>query len=498
MISNCWLVFAWYQNAETCYVYLEDVSYDTALASSNLLVHDMRFSRWFQRGWTLQELLAPNSVTFYDTSWVEIGRKRSLAAEIQAASNIAAEYLDGSSSIRSASIAKRMSWAARRFTSRPEDVAYCLMGIFDVNMPMLYGEGERAFIRLQEEIMKSTDDQTLFSWKDESPYTSNLPSGLLAHTPAAFATTGDLAPFAATPVVSVQGPNSTGTLVQRHETHAVTNRGLFAQLKVTEANYEPYKDAIYAALHCGKEDGPGVVAILLRPTEESSDHFVRVECNQLFLLDAPLSTWRSLCVRHNQPEVSRKADTFYHRIQFEGRPGQDFTGAYIDHFTNQGLWSSALGGKIITIPKARRMLTAYLVLKNTSGLGAYLLLIGWNDANELAFDAWQPLARAEDHELFDQAMAVAKLSSSQQTLATDLRNIWNPQRVGRVLQKPGSCHIVVETRVPLHTSWRLRREDNVTVFSVREVPKPDFKRSEQQSVSPTGLVRGTGFYYDPR
>ena len=72
------------------------------------------------------------------------------------------------SGVEELSVAKRMSWAAKRVTTRIEDIAYCLLGISGVNLPLLYGEGERAFIRLQEEIMRSSDDQSLFAWEDKS------------------------------------------------------------------------------------------------------------------------------------------------------------------------------------------------------------------------------------------------------------------------------------------------------------------------------------------
>ncbi|KAK1758882.1 hypothetical protein QBC47DRAFT_409702 [Echria macrotheca] len=120
-------------------------------------------SKWFTRGWTLQELIAPFIIVFLDQTWHEIGTKSSLRAELSAITKIPVEVLrrcDPST----ASIAQRMAWASRRQTTRIEDQAYCLMGIFDINMPVLYGEGSRAFIRLQQEIMKVSDDHTIFAW----------------------------------------------------------------------------------------------------------------------------------------------------------------------------------------------------------------------------------------------------------------------------------------------------------------------------------------------
>jgi hypothetical protein len=159
-------MYSWYQKAEVCYAILEDVP------NSDDVDFETRFvaSRWFTRGWTLQELLAPRRVDFFARGrygrWISIGNRESLSSLISTSTTIAKEYLEGVSSdkMREASVAQKMSWAARRQTRREEDIAYCLMGLFSVNMPLLYGEGPRAFMRLQDEIMKISDDQTIFAW----------------------------------------------------------------------------------------------------------------------------------------------------------------------------------------------------------------------------------------------------------------------------------------------------------------------------------------------
>ncbi|KAF2092518.1 HET-domain-containing protein, partial [Rhizodiscina lignyota] len=146
-------MYQWYQNAVECYAYLSDVP-----------EAPWQKSKWFTRGWTLQELLAPNQVLFYDKRWNKLGTKDQLAeeiAEITAIAKTALTYYH----VTRLSISERMSWASRRETTRIEDTAYCLMGIFNVNMPLLYGEGSRAFIRLQEEILRQgTNDWSLFAW----------------------------------------------------------------------------------------------------------------------------------------------------------------------------------------------------------------------------------------------------------------------------------------------------------------------------------------------
>lgn len=121
-------------------------------------------SRWFERGWTLQELLAPVVVEFYDKHWIFLGTKSSLANKIQEITGISVRYILDRSSISTASIGLRFSWASNRRTTRDEDIAYCLLGIVGVNMPLLYGEGRRAFRRLQVELLKQTRDHTVFAW----------------------------------------------------------------------------------------------------------------------------------------------------------------------------------------------------------------------------------------------------------------------------------------------------------------------------------------------
>ncbi|PWY93711.1 hypothetical protein BO94DRAFT_422855, partial [Aspergillus sclerotioniger CBS 115572] len=124
-------------------------------------------SRWFSRGWTLQELIAPKEVHFYNTNWIMIRTKYSAGTLEQLLENITGipgQCLAQHRSPYSYSVAQRMCWASMRQCKRVEDIAYFLLGIFDVNMPLLYGEGPRAFVRLQEEIMKEIDDHSLFAW----------------------------------------------------------------------------------------------------------------------------------------------------------------------------------------------------------------------------------------------------------------------------------------------------------------------------------------------
>ncbi|KAI0752920.1 heterokaryon incompatibility protein-domain-containing protein, partial [Daedaleopsis nitida] len=155
-------MYSWYSQSAMCYVYLDDVSDDDQPYEAE---SQFRASRWHTRMWTLPELLAPKHLTFLSANWKSLGTKQGLAKVIEEITGIASEVVTHAIPLTSASVARRMSWASRRATTRKEDEAYALMGLFGVNMPVMYGEGALAFIRLQEEILKILPDQTIFAWR---------------------------------------------------------------------------------------------------------------------------------------------------------------------------------------------------------------------------------------------------------------------------------------------------------------------------------------------
>ncbi|KXJ92569.1 heterokaryon incompatibility protein-domain-containing protein [Microdochium bolleyi] len=158
-------MYAWYRRAAVCYAYLEDVP-PVEEASSDPFAA-FRDSRWHTRGWTLQELLAPQKIVFFARDWSLMGTRDWLVKEIKTATGIDTD--DCRREIDTSSVARKMSWLARRKTTRVEDMAYCMLGLLNINMPLLYGEGAKAFIRLQEEIIKNNPDLTIFCWtRDES------------------------------------------------------------------------------------------------------------------------------------------------------------------------------------------------------------------------------------------------------------------------------------------------------------------------------------------
>lgn len=185
-------MFRWYRDSVACYVYLADVQRTDG--------QDLGHSRWLTRGWTLQELIAPREVRFYNQDWCFIGSKseRSIQECLTRTTGIEASVLLNGQ-LEYVPIARKMSWAANRSTTRVEDASYSLLGLFDVSMPLCYGEGKKAFLRLQQEIMKVSDDHSLFVWGLEAQpitleglekigrLTDPRPShGFLAESPAAF------------------------------------------------------------------------------------------------------------------------------------------------------------------------------------------------------------------------------------------------------------------------------------------------------------------------
>jgi len=152
-------MYRWYRDAARCYVYLVDVSALKRKAGNTSLEHTwesaFRDSKWFTRGWTLQELLAPRAVEFFSQHGKRLGDKKSLGRQIQEVTGIPISALEGAP-LSQFRVEERFTWAENRQTTRPEDKAYSLLGIFGIHLPPIYGEGrEHAFRRLKKEIQES-------------------------------------------------------------------------------------------------------------------------------------------------------------------------------------------------------------------------------------------------------------------------------------------------------------------------------------------------------
>lgn len=256
-------MFKWYSTSGICSVYLADCeAWDITTKHGET---QFKGSQWWTRGWTLQELLAPPELIFFTSAWAEIGRKDDLdlAEIISEISGIDVNVINGTIPLDSISVAQRMSWAAKRVTSRIEDIAYSLIGIFSVNMPLLYGEGEKAFLRLQQEIMKESDDETIFAWKEtQSRLTYDRTSapmlnGLLATSPASF--------------------SSSHNIVQQHaiesiEPFSMTNSGLSISLPLESVS----KGLCVAWFHCVEANTNDRIGIYLKKLSPQNAQYARV------------------------------------------------------------------------------------------------------------------------------------------------------------------------------------------------------------------------------
>ncbi|KAE9370039.1 HET-domain-containing protein [Stipitochalara longipes BDJ] len=288
-------MYQWYKDSATCYVYLSDVVVHPEVSVSMHPRHPFYtedgirysssspYSRWFSRGWTLQELLAPSKLQFFDKNWSSIGMKEDHMDAISGITNIDLFALSGGD-LRRLSIARRMSWAANRQTTRVEDTAYCLLGIFNINMPLLYGEGTNAFIRLQEEILKVTNDQSLFAWKyptmefyRDDDLENRKPQGLLAPSPEVFQHSDTISQFySETPGRSL---------------FVSTNKGFQVEFLMCQDMGYPSGLVYLAMLNCPIGHIPGrLPAIHLKRLSSSSEQYIRVDMSQLFIFSSYDST----------------------------------------------------------------------------------------------------------------------------------------------------------------------------------------------------------------
>ncbi|KAJ9157594.1 HET-domain-containing protein [Pleurostoma richardsiae] len=233
-------MFKWYEDSHDCYAYLADVEPEATSA-----VASFKKSRWFTRGWTLQELLAPTKLHFYASDWTYIATRRRISKQLSLITKIDESFLDRPDNqgidkmLGAASIAERMSWASNRQTTREEDIAYCLLGLFGINMPLLYGEGKRAFRRLQEEIVRRSDDQSLFAWMYTAEHhgPDGFP-GFLAASPSNFAESSHIVPCRAG---------------SRRSVFSISNKGLQISLPMLEE---------HALLECHPSDDPSTLIVV--------------------------------------------------------------------------------------------------------------------------------------------------------------------------------------------------------------------------------------------
>jgi hypothetical protein len=260
-------MFRWYMNSTTCYAYLEDVE-----------PKGPRFvnSRWFTRGWTLQELIAPTDVLFFDRDWNEIGTRESLKDSIEKVTGIPGPVLMNEP-LRKHCVAEIMSWAADRRTTRIEDRAYSLLGLFGVNMPLIYGEGKNAFLRLQLEIMKNTTDHSILAWKALKSKSLGQKRGALATTVDEFRESGHVRSF---PVVD-------------DSPFEMTNLGLRITLPCISIKSQDKQRTLFAYLNCRFETNEGRLGIWLYEAASAGTPLGRFARPNLDTMPEIQGKWRS-------------------------------------------------------------------------------------------------------------------------------------------------------------------------------------------------------------
>ena len=352
-------MFAWYQNSEICYAFIEDYAHGRDKLS---------LARWFTRGWTLQELIAPRKLHFFDADWTEFGDRVELCIEVAKITGIDARVLHRhytkacamreikpvgkaepkepkmvipslvrfdskhcecplniQAILEQYSIAEKMTWAESRETCRPEDIAYSLLGLFNVNMPLLYGEGMlRSFTRLQEEIARHTNDQTILLWWEGHQYMVNQDSPVKERRGEAFSTDEDEREdpmwtyqhyrlFAEEPCAFKSGrffrplPALRDSSDSKGFDLAYSNAGLHLKLHIAPCQCPDTGSTHIAVLNCGDVRDDFVRAgLLLRKTQTAQNSFcpsgrppVRVVHGSSVVRGSPRS-WHKLPNAHGQ------------------------------------------------------------------------------------------------------------------------------------------------------------------------------------------------------
>lgn len=399
-------MYNWYQQADICYAHLEGVSAAvdvTKVTSVGGGGGEFARCRWFSRGWTLQELLAPTEMAFYSEDWVKVGDKAAIHRPLSIITGIDEDILTGARAPESASIAKRMSWAAYRETTRPEDVAYCLMGMFGVNMPMLYGEGSRAFLRLQEEIMKQSDDQSLFAWANLDASVESY-HGLLARSPRDFAHSHGIMPYQDW---------------EPRPPYQLTNRGLRIDLPLTARELEESGDGVFiAALDCPAppdyEDGWFLAIYLRKLSTVGEQQYSRIRVSQ-FAKVQERGRRQTIYVKQNPAIDAAAADVMFLHHVFQLRAGPS-TSVYrtVDVIVDNDSakpkvisssradvrgWVPSPKRVSFVAPKVPSRLAGAIMLERVDGRGRVLVLLGSSSNGiKVAYNAAElpPAPRHED------------------------------------------------------------------------------------------------------
>lgn len=370
-------MFSWYKHSTVCFVFLSDLpalenSVSQPNPSRGFPYSQETFSacRWFTRGWTLQELIAPDHVEFFNARWERFSRKDECLDILSDVTGISYSVLESSFNLRQTPVAVKMSWAASRQTKRIEDRAYSLLGIFDINMPMIYGEGNKAFRRLQEEVARETNDLSLFAWRAGE---AQVFRGIFARSPAEFSTCSDMR------------RSSTGNEPQCE--FALTNKGVRVETKLykhTQGSYVMYLGFTMQA--------KVPVCIFLKRT---ADGFIRskpwsLECEETM---TDVDKHRDVFTIHVRKEVSQQEDLgFRRRMHRSFRISIDFPSSL--KLENIGpspeyLWDPFHSTFISNDPDKSFAATVHILVRGTDGMFnetfPLMLTLGWANTLQKPF-----------------------------------------------------------------------------------------------------------------
>ncbi|KIM53140.1 hypothetical protein SCLCIDRAFT_461282 [Scleroderma citrinum Foug A] len=254
-------MYRWYEKSARCYAYLHDVPYQSFPTKFDSWRYEKfnGWPEWFSRGWTLQELIAPNDVRFFNEDWQFIGDKRTHSSTLQTITRVPQNILTNGFSLTRPCVAQIMSWAADRNTSRVEDKAYSLMGLLGVNMGMLYGEGKRAFHRLQLEIIRMSNDQSIFAWDPDGKIGRS--GSVLADEPSYFRACSGMQTMEIDKFKKTLNADMSTEEEERLGSFLVTNRGIQIYLPFRSSSGS---DTVLAAtLQCSASEGQTPVTIYL-------------------------------------------------------------------------------------------------------------------------------------------------------------------------------------------------------------------------------------------
>jgi hypothetical protein len=351
-------MFQWYRESAVCFAFLSDLQPKPEIGSEppqsdNWFEQGFPGCRWLRRGWTLQELIAPRHVEFYDMAWTMRTSKAGHTLFLSIETGIHVSVLEDSARLSQILIARRMSWAARRETTRIEDMAYCLLGIFDINMPMIYGEGKKAFMRLQEEIAKQSCDLSLLAWRSQSPgliHDFQSYRGIFARSPTEFTKCCQMR------------PRNRGIPIEKEFT--ITNKGL--RLEATLVNVlDETRDLVFNLGVCEYSDLPkhsanGWMGVYVTKTARG---YVRARPHEMYTAGQELKGRRRCekAVLHIRKDLSRDESyslnsQYRHAIRFRNVTGENH--CLCSMVQPKDLWDPKL----------------MLFLDHGSGLNAYAVL----------------------------------------------------------------------------------------------------------------------------